>query len=93
MFKQCQNFAELHAAYEQAIAAVTSNQSFAQTMADLAADRPVADDDRIPQWDTIKEAMHARWSELSGTPWPVDSTPVIADSRHFEDSDRPDMEQ
>jgi hypothetical protein len=70
MFKHCQTFKELNDAYEQAVAAVTTKQTFEQAMADLAAGSPVADDDRIPQWDAIKKAMHARWAELKGEPWP-----------------------
>lgn len=70
MFNHCQTFAELNAAYEQAVANVKSEQTFEQAMADLAAGRTPAKDDRIPQWDAIKEAMHVRWSELSGEPWP-----------------------
>jgi hypothetical protein len=71
MFAHCKTFKELNDAYEAAVATVKSNQSFEHAMADLAAGRPVADDDRIPQWGAIKEAMHARWSELSGEPWPA----------------------
>ena len=72
MFNHCETFAELNDAYEASVANVKSNQSIEQTMADLAAGRSVASDDRIPQWDAIKAAMHARWSELSGEPWPED---------------------
>jgi hypothetical protein len=72
MFHHCKTFAELNAAYDEAVANVTTEQTFEQAMADLAAGRPVADDDRIPQWDAIKNAMHARWSELKGEPWPND---------------------
>lgn len=72
MFSHCQTFAELSAAYEQAVAAVKTEQTFEQAMNDLATGRTPADDDRIPQWDAIKEAMHVRWSELSGKLWPTE---------------------
>lgn len=70
MFAHCTTFAELNAAYEQAVANVKTSQTMEQALADLAAGRTPDPDDRIPQWDAIKEAMHARWSELSGEPWP-----------------------
>lgn len=72
MFNHCTTFAELNAAYEQAVANVKTEQTFEQAMADVASGRTPANDDRIPQWDAIKEAMHTRWSELSGKPWPND---------------------
>lgn len=72
MFDHCKTFAELNAAYEQAVADVKTEQTFEQALADLAAGRTPAPDDRIPQWDAIKEAMHARWSALRGEPWPAE---------------------
>lgn len=80
MFAHCQTFKELNDAYELAVAAVTSNQTFEQALADLAAGRTPAPDDRIPQWDAIKTAMQARWSELSGKPWPSQNTKERSDA-------------
>ena len=74
MFAHCQTFEELNDAYEQAVAAVTSNQTFEQALADLAAGRTPAPDDRVPQWNAIKAAKHARWAELRGEPWPSHNT-------------------
>ena len=93
MFQHCTTVAELDAAYEQAVANVKTEQTFEQLLADLAAGRTPAEDDRAPQWNAIAEAHHARWSELTGRAWPTSTTPVLLGPRHFEDSDRPDMEQ
>lgn len=72
MFNHCHMMKELNDAYDQAVANVKSEQTFDQAMNDLAAGITPAADDRVPQWDAIKKAMHAQWSELSGQPWPTD---------------------
>lgn len=70
MFDHCQTFKELNDAYEQACEAVKSTIDFGLVIAAMAAGEEPPSDGRFEQFDAITAAMHARWSELKGEPWP-----------------------
>lgn len=93
MFNHCMTIPALDAAYEEACKAVKPSVSFDVIMAAAAANKEIPSDGRDEQFDAITAAMRARWSALSGKPWPRSAPSVAQDARHYEDSDRPDMEQ